>query len=222
MKILAVVSHPDDEVLGCGGTLIKHAQKKDSVCLCILGKGVASREIAENEKKIRVSDTGKDTKQAAGILGVDKIYQFDYPDNMFDSVPMLKIVKDVEKVVDSVKPDVIYTHFGKDLNIDHRITFDSVITACRPVGDRKKIRIFSFETLSSTEWQKTPFNPDYYVNISGQIDSKIKAIREYKGEIRKYPHPRSEEGIRTLAKYRGMQAGVDYAEGFEMIRSLSD
>jgi len=141
-------------------------------------------------------------------------------DNKFDMIPLLDIVKKVEEYIERIKPDIIYTHYEYDLNIDHRITYQAVITACRPCNIYCPKEIYSFEVLSSTEWQPNTFNPNVFVNIENEIKDKIKALRKYKSEMRKFPHSRSIEGVRTLAKYRGMQSGLKFAEAFILMRKI--
>ncbi len=227
-KILIVVAHPDDEVLGVGGTAIKHVRNGDDVYCLILGKGVEARldkkEIAENvgidnEKKRNISsfNSGK-------IIGFKEMFFLDFPDNRFDSVDLIDITKEIELFVDKIQPDIIYTHYENDLNIDHRKTFEAVITACRPCNDNCPKEIYCFEVLSSTEWQLKgkKFMPNVYVDISKEIDKKIQAIEEYKEELREWPHSRSIEGVKTLAKFRGLESGKKYAEGFYLVRCLID
>lgn len=222
--VLVIVAHPDDEVLGCGGAIVKHVKEKTNVHILILGEGVTSRYNKRSQglkstplRKMKAYIAG-----AAKILGVKKLRFFSFPDNRFDSVPMLDIVKVIEKVKDEIKPDTIYTHNRNDLNIDHRITFDAVLTACRPVKGSTVNRIYSFEVLSSTEWNyPNSFSPNVYVDISKAIDAKVQAMRAYKSEVKAWPHPRSIEAIRILARKRGCEVGFEFAEAFELIREVS-
>src|SRR3990167_9436007 len=206
-KILIVAAHPDDEVIGAGGTILKHAQSGDQVSILLLGDGVTSRGASAADIKNRASQA----MRAAERLSVKKVFLEALPDNKFDSVPLLEIVKMVERVIFKIKPKIIYTHFGDDLNIDHRLTFQAVITACRPLPKFFVKKILAFETLSSTEWQakkkKSLFCPTYYNDIGYFISKKIKATEVYRKELRNYPHPRSKQGIKILAQYRGLEAG---------------
>ncbi len=222
MNILAVVAHPDDEVLGCGGTLIRHSRRRDSVYVCILGQGVESRNFTELRKIRELANILKSAKEASLVLGVKKTFQYKYPNNRLDSVHLLDVTKTVEGVIEAVKPEIVYTHYRDDLNIDHQVTYRAVMTACRPIGTNRKINICCFEVPSSTGWQRRPFNPNLFVDITRYMNLKIEALLKYKSEIRKPPHPRSTEGIKNLAIYRGTQAGMKYAEGFEIIRCVSD
>jgi len=221
-KILVVAAHPDDEVVGVGGTILKHIGVGDRVSILLLGDGVTSRGASVTDIKKRRDQA----KQAARVLGVEKVIVEALPDNKFDSVPLLDIVKKVEKVIYIIKPNIVYTHFGDDLNIDHRLTFQAVLTVCRPQPKFFVKKILAFETLSSTEWQVKKKNklfcPSEYNDIGKFINKKIKAMEIYSDELKKYPHPRSKEGIRILAQYRGLEVGYKYAEAFQVIRQLKD
>lgn len=220
-KILVVVAHPDDEILGCGGTILKHLKNKDEVNVLILGEGETSKENGSN-----IEGRQKAAQKAAKFLGVQDLFSQKLPDNQFDSLPLLKIVKIVEGYLNQVKPNVVYTHHAHDLNIDHRITFQAVLTACRPQPNFFVKKILTFEILSSTEWQvkdkKHSFFPNVYNDISDFIAKKNEALEIYKNELKKYPHPRSKEGVEVLARYRGMEAGYKFAEAFQLIRDLND
>ncbi|MDO8499642.1 MAG: PIG-L family deacetylase [bacterium] len=218
--ILVVAAHPDDELLGAGGTLIKHALAGDSVYCLILGEGVRSRSGAESAelKKLRA-----DAVEAGCVIGFKEIFFEGIPDNAFDTVSLLSITKVIEKYLEQVKPDIIYTHFENDLNIDHRLAFQAVMTAARPCNADCPAEIYTFETLSSTEWQSKlgqVFRPNHYVNVEQTLDKKITAMRCYKDEIRSYPHSRSAEGIKILAEYRGLESGLKAAEAFCLVRKI--
>lgn len=224
-NILIVVAHPDDEVLGCGGVIAMHANTGCDVFVLILGEGISSRY--SDRKSVRsekFSDLKEQAKDAARILGVKKIFFSDFPDNSFDSLPILKIIKEIEKVKRLTRPGIIYTHHYGDLNIDHRITYRAVLTACRPLKDESVSEIYSFEVSSSTEWsgpnKENIFIPDRFVDISKTIDKKTEALRSYRYELRPYPHPRSIKGIRAVAAKRGLEAGLKFAESFETIRTV--
>ncbi len=225
-RVLVVASHPDDEVLGCGGTIAKHIIDRDKVFVVILGEGITSRdEERDAEKRKREMETlRKQIHKAGKILNVSDIYTYDYPDNRFDTVALLDIIKTIEKVKEEVKPDIIYTHHYGDLNIDHRITFDAVMTAARPVQGESVKEIYSFEIPSSTEWYfsspKNCFMPNVFIDISETIEKKLQALKEYKSEVRQFPHPRSPEAVESIAKRRGSNSGLKYAEAFCLVRSI--
>lgn len=221
-KILVVAAHPDDEILGAGGTLIKHVARGDDVYCLILGEGMMARQ---GKTKNDVSGLQKASLKAGRIIGFKKTHFSNFPDNSFDSVSLLKIAQEVEKHIEKIRPSLIYTHHQNDLNVDHRLSFQAVLTACRPCGENTPKEILTFETLSSTEWQtknNKMFMPNLYENISGTISKKIKALKEYKTEMRRYPHSRSVEGIRILAQYRGLESGLKFAEAFCLIRKISN
>ncbi|MEA2099792.1 MAG: PIG-L deacetylase family protein [Campylobacterota bacterium] len=222
-KILIVASHPDDEVLGCFGTVARLIKEGYEAYTLILGEGKTSRDdirIVENKKdEIEILNT--EIQKANNIIGVKKVFVESFPDNRFDSVDILDIVKVISKVKDKIKPDIIFTHFENDLNIDHCITYKAVITATRPMQNECVKEIYSFEILSSTEWNyPLSFSPDTFFDISDTIDLKIKAMKEYSSELCEYPHPRSLEGIELNAKYQGMRVGKKYVEAFKSVRVI--
>jgi LmbE family N-acetylglucosaminyl deacetylase len=223
-KVLVIVAHPDDEVLGCGGTIAKLSKLGHEVNSLVLGEGIVSRYQTGKNKGMsqRIKELKRHANKAAKILGAQEMIVLSFPDNQFDSVPLLKIVKAIEVVKNKIKPDVVYTHHRDDLNVDHRVTYNAVMTAFRPIkGETTPERIFSFESLSSTEWNYPhSFSPNVYVGISRVIGDKIKAMGEYKTEIRDWPHPRSIEAIEYLARIRGCEVGLEYAEAFELIREI--
>jgi len=224
-NIMVIAAHPDDELLGAGGTIIKHCQKGDNVKVLILGTGITSR----GEKESNVYDLDKlkcAAENASKLIGYE--IEFDMlPDNKFDSLPLLEIVQVVENYIMIFEPHIIYTHNGSDLNIDHQITFNAVITACRPCAEWQVKKICCFETVSSTEWQAPQFytfKPNYFNNLNKKImELKIKALEFYNNlEIRNYPHPRSYESIKNLAAFRGNIVLNDFAEAFEIVRIIKD
>lgn len=214
-KILFVVAHRDDEVLGIGGTLAKHAENGDEIYGLFLGEENLCRDSSPN--------LNKEALDAAKILGVKEIYFEDFPDNKFDSIPLLEIIRKIEGYLDKIKPDIVYTHWENDLNIDHRKTYQAVITACRPCNVNSPNELYSFEVLSSTEWQLEgeKFKPNVYADIEKELKKKLEAMSAYKSEVRDYPHPRSLNGIRILAQYRGLECGKEYGEAFRLIRKIT-
>jgi LmbE family N-acetylglucosaminyl deacetylase len=226
MQILVIAAHPDDEVLGCGGTIVKHVQNGDEVHVVILAEGVTSRDkVRERESRVgELSQLARAAHEAGRILGVQSVELHDFPDNRMDSVDLLDVVKVVEMAIDKYKPDMVYTHHAGDVNIDHRIVHQAVVTACRPLPGQCVKTLISFEVLSSSEWQ-TPgsapaFVPNYFVDISNCLDKKLKALEAYESEIRFWPHPRSLAAVEHLARWRGATAGVEAAEGFVLGRKL--
>ena len=219
-SITIVAAHPDDEILGAGGTLIRHCRSGYDVHCLVLGEGVLSRDASSKDMQ---SSLLKNAMEAAKIIGFKKIDFANLPDNAFDTVSLLSVTKIVEKFLNEVNPHIVYTHHEYDLNVDHRIAFQAVLTAARPGVYPELEQLLTFETLSSTEWQRKDFKtfqPNVYVDISSSIDQKIKALAAYTSEVRPYPHPRSLEGIRILSQYRGMESGLMAAEAFCEIRRI--
>ena len=190
----------------------------------ILGEGVTSRDISNDKKIGELSKLKNEMFAANKILGTKEVFTEDLPDNKFDTVPLLDIIKIIEAYIRKINPEVVYTHHRGDLNIDHRITFDAVLTACRPVEGNPVKRILSFEVPSSTEWNiqnaSTNFISNTYEDISETINQKTEAMSAYQNEIRFSPHPRSIEKIRSLAETRGAASGMNFAEAFMLIREL--
>lgn len=218
--VMIVAAHTDDEVLGCGGTIARHVSEGDNIYAVFIADGVSSRgKNNENEYKDRKSAA----EEARKILGIRENYYFELPDNRLDSIPLIEVVQRLELIIDELKPAAIYTHHGGDLNVDHRITNQAVLTACRPIPSSFVREIYSFEIMSSTEWSTTNsdiFSPNYFVDIGGQLDIKMKAIGSYANEMRDTPHSRSKEHIKYLAHHRGHSVGMDAAEAFMMLRFL--
>ena len=222
-RILIVAAHPDDEILGCGATVARLIKEGYEAYTLILGEGIISRDLNRDIDKSKedIEELKKQMQLANDIIGVKKVFTYDFPDNRFDTVPFLDIVKMIEKVKNKIKPDIIFTHYEKDLNIDHQITYKAVLTATRPMTNETVKEIYSFEILSSTEWNyPLTFSPSVFFDISETIEIKQKAMNEYKSELREYPHPRSLEGIKMNAANWGMRMGVKFAEIFMCIRQI--
>jgi len=222
-KVLAVASHPDDEILGCGGTVAKLAKRGHEVFTLILGEGVASRHEEDEKQKAKrqIEELKKKIYAANEIIGVKEVFTYGFPDNKFDTVPLLDLVKTIEKVKEKVKPHIIFTHYEKDLNIDHQLTYRAVITATRPLVNEVVKEIYSFEVLSSTELNyPTTFSPDVFFDISSTLETKLKAVSEYKSELREFPHPRSLQAIKLSAEYWAIQVGLRYVEAFKAVRII--
>jgi LmbE family N-acetylglucosaminyl deacetylase len=222
-KILVVAAHPDDEILGCGGTLARHVSQGDQVKTIILAEGLRGRDNIEKKSSIKdLSDLKENALKANSIIGIEDVIFFDFPDNQLDSVPLLEIVKKIESVLTKFPADIIYTHHYSDLNVDHSIVHRSVLTAARPVPGQFVKKIFCFETVSATHWGHEVFRPNYFVNISAFIEKKLSALREYKTEMRESPHVRSIESLESLAKFRGNLVGLPAAEAFEIMRMIEE
>lgn len=224
-NILVIAAHPDDEILGLGATISRLTKEGNTANAVILGEGLTSRKNSRMETtKSDLDKLKSQTLAASRKVGYSNVEFADLPDNRFDSVDLLDVIKIVQTYVEKYHPDTIFTHHYGDLNIDHRITFDAVITACRPVNDYVVKHIVCFETPSSTEWNikygDSLFKPNLFIDVAGTLEQKLSAMEEYLSESTTFPHPRSEEALTIIAKRWGTVVGVNAAEAFEIIRSV--
>lgn len=225
---MIVAAHPDDELIGLGATMHKLIKEQGVIVhAVILGEGITSRsDTRDTEKWKEVLEAHHANMNAAGAhIGFASIHSYNFSDNRFDSHALLDIVKVVEKEKEEFKPDIIFTHNAGDLNVDHRYTFQAVMTATRPMKDEGVTTVITFETNSATDWQYAnhpeQFHPNLFIEISDEdLKAKIDALAEYKFEIRDFPHPRSAKALRILAEYRGYTSGNIMAEAFEIIRLI--
>ncbi len=228
-RILVVVAHPDDELLGLGATM--HKLIKSYSCqirAVILGEGITSRSDERDTEKW--ADTLKIHKEnietARKAIGYSSVGVYDFPDNRFDTVALLDIIKIIEKEKEDFKPSIIFTHHGGDVNIDHQRTFEAVITATRPLEHESVTTIISFETPSGTEWRAATdpkhFIPNFFVEVDeDDVDAKNKGMESYEFEKRVYPHPRSPEALKIQAQRWGIVVGKKYAEAFSVVRIIN-
>jgi N-acetylglucosamine malate deacetylase 1 len=220
-NVLVVAAHPDDEVLGCGATVARHTAAGDRVHVLILADGVCARD----DDAQAVNSRAEAARAAAAILGAEPPQLLSLPDNRLDAMPLLDIVRQLEAVVEELRPRVLYTHHAGDLNVDHRIAHQAVMTACRPLPGASCRRILCFEVPSSTGWQApghgTDFVPNWYVDVSATLRVKLEALRPYRDELRPWPHARSLEAIEHLAGWRGATVGMYAAEAFVLARALN-
>jgi len=224
-RVLVVAAHPDDEVLGCGATIARLAREGREVYIAILGEGITARHARREEgNPAEVKALQDCSRRAAALLGAKDLFLHDLPDNRFDTVPLLDAIKIIEALITRLQPQVVYTHHGGDLNIDHSITSRAVLTATRTVPGCPVRELLFFEVPSSTEWafqQLLPmFKPSVFIDVTNTIETKIKALAEYEGEARVFPHPRSPEGLRVIAKRWGTVVGRECAEAFELVRRI--
>jgi LmbE family N-acetylglucosaminyl deacetylase len=228
-RILVVVAHPDDELLGLGATINKLVTEYNCFARAvILGEGITSRaDVRDTEKyKNELKIHRQNIFNAQKSIGYESVSIYDFADNRFDSVDLLDIIKVIEKEKADFKPEIIFTHHQGDTNIDHRRTFEAAITACRPLKDELVKCIISFETPSSTEWQAfnypNPFLPNFFVAVSERnLEAKIKGMESYTFEKRDFPHPRSSEALTIFAQNWGIKIGVPLAEAFVIVRCIS-
>ena len=226
-RIMVVVAHPDDEILGVGGTINLLVKLGASVKVLILGEGLTGRSQIRDLKQYsqKLKTHKKDILAAKKCLGYQELSTYDLPDNRFDTVPLLDIIKIIEKEKEKFKPEVIFTHHMGDVNIDHQKTFDAVLTAVRPIKDESVKTLVSFETLSGTEWISSSdprkFSPNFFVSLhNDELEQKVAAMSCYRFEKRSFPHPRSQESLRNRAKMWGITVGKEYVESFQIIRTI--
>lgn len=220
MIVLCVAAHPDDEALGCGGTLARHAAAGDEVHVCLVAEGLTSR--AGGADAAGLAELAATARRAGALLGARETRLLGLPDNRLDELPRLDVIQHIERVIAEVRPEIVYTHAACDLNVDHQIVHEAVLTACRPVPGQGVKRILCFEVPSSTEWRgagsAAPFVPNWFVDISATLAAKRAALGEYAGEMRPWPHARSIEACEHLAHWRGACVGVAAAEAFMLAR----
>jgi len=234
MKSLIVVAHPDDEVLGMGGTIKKLSKQGHDLKIIFLSTGILARRDlnAKSSNKIfnkkflsdvknKISELQQDAKKSSKILGIDEVEFMDFPDNELDTISNLQITKTIENVISDFKPTTVYTTPQHDVNVDHTSMFHATLTATRPRKNYYVKKVYSFEVLSSTEWYfPVTFTPNTFVDISKELSFKIKAIKAYKNELREFPHPRSIIAIESNARKWGSVSGFNFAEAFSLVRSL--
>lgn len=225
---MIVAAHPDDELLGLGASMHKLIKEENvTTHVVILGEGITSRSDVRDveEWKDVLEKHHQNMYSAAKIIGYHSVKSYNFSDNRFDSHALLDIVKVVEHEKENFQPDIILTHHGGDLNIDHQLTFQAVMTATRPMQEECVKAVITFETSSATEWQATcdprTFTPNLFMEISEEdLQAKIDAMAAYQYEIREFPHPRSAEALRIMAQYRGYTVGKRLAEVFQIIRMI--
>jgi LmbE family N-acetylglucosaminyl deacetylase len=223
-SILILGAHPDDEVLGCGGTIAKLAQEGAEIHVAFLADGVSSRTGDKDTQQAELVARCAAAQKACDILGVQTVYFGEFPDNRMDTIALLDIVKPIEELIAKYRPDTAFTHHAGDVNIDHRRIHEAAVTACRPQRGHPVKTLLCFEVPSSTEWQlpgSAPcFTPNWFVDISDTLDRKLTALDSYAAELRGWPHPRSRRGVEYLARWRGATVGVDAAEAFILGRKV--
>ncbi|MCR1853551.1 PIG-L deacetylase family protein [Parabacteroides distasonis] len=227
-RIMVVAAHPDDELLGLGATMHKLIEEQGvQTRVIILGEGITSRSDTRDMGlwKEALEKHHRNVEMARQLIGYHSVQAYNFSDNRFDSHALLDIVKVVEHEKEQFCPDFIFTHHGGDLNIDHQMTFQAVMTATRPMEDEQVKAIFTFETPSASEWQAScdprHFMPNFYMEISeADLKAKCDAMAAYEFESRAFPHPRSAEALRILAQCRGYTVGKQLAEAFQLVRII--
>jgi LmbE family N-acetylglucosaminyl deacetylase len=229
-KILVVVAHPDDELLGLGASMHRLIQEENcTIRTVILGEGITSRSDKRSPEqwKQELKIHRQNIEEARKAIGYSSVGIYNFPDNRFDTVALLDIIKVIEKEKEIFKPEIIFTHHGGDLNIDHQRTFEAVITATRPMEQEIVKTVITFETPSGTEWIASSdprnFSPNLFIEVKQEnLRAKVRGMESYEFEKRIYPHPRSPRALEILSQFRGQSIGVEYAESFCIIRSISN
>jgi len=211
-RVLVIAAHPDDELLGCAGTVALHVRAGDAVTAVIACEG----------ESLRYGPNGvgqrDHTRQAAAELGVTDVRELGFRDQRLDTLPLTEIITPLERVVRELRPHVVYCQYGGDINRDHELLFKALLVATRPTEDSIEA-VYAFDTASSTEWAyPRTFTPDTWVDISSTLEQKIAAMARYQSEVRPYPHPRSLDALRHRARAWGNQHCVDAAEVFMTVR----
>jgi LmbE family N-acetylglucosaminyl deacetylase len=221
-RIAVIVAHPDDEVLGFGGTIAQHRNAGDRVDVLIMATGLAARSHGVHLGSVALTRLRDQARAAAKILDSNALEFADFPDNRMDDVPLLEVVKRIEAFLKTYHSNMVYTHHLGDLNIDHEIVGRAVLTACRPLPSAEVMTILSGEAISSTEWSppSNRFIPTEYVDIAATLERKLAALKCYANELRDWPHPRSLRGVEVIAQTRGSEAGLSAAEAFATMRRV--
>lgn len=219
MRVLNIAAHPDDELLGQGGTIARHALQGDHVTTVIVCDGSAVRYGTDTAAQI-----AEDSRKANEILGVKDLRMLGMPEQAMDTLSLIEVNRKLEELVAEVLPEIVYTHAPADVNRDHRILMEAVLVATRPYSAPSVREVWLCETSSSTEWGGPPllpaFQPQLYVDITETLDRKVRALECYQREVRPWPHPRSPEALRARAQYFGSQVGCAAAEPFQLLRLL--
>lgn len=221
MRVLVIAAHPDDEILGLGGTIAKHTSEGDEVHVLMVTEGASTQY---KDRPEMIEQKKNEIFRVKNILNIADIHFINLPDMKLDTLAHIEVNNPIAKAIHQLRPEIVYTHFYGDVNKDHRVIFDSTMVAVRPSAEYSVKKVICFHTPSSTEWNiqqgHTAFLPNMYVDISRFLDKKLKALDQYKSELRKYPHPRSLESIKILANYWGSHIGAEAAEAFMIVREI--
>jgi LmbE family N-acetylglucosaminyl deacetylase len=219
MKILVLATHPDDEVLGCGGAIARHTARGDRVEVVIVTRGAPELYTAEQVSALR-----QELHAAHSILGVAVAHFLDFPAPKLDQVPQHELADSIAARIREYRPETVYFPHRGDLHSDHRAVFQAALVAARPIGEQSVRRLLSYETLSETEWSapigEEAFLPNVFIDIAEYLEKKKQAMAAYRSQLKEFPHPRSLQSMESLARVRGGTAGFTAAEAFQMIREL--
>jgi len=220
-KVLVVAPHPDDEVLGCGGVMARHVAAGDEVHVVVVTRGHPEVFSEESVRQVRA-----EMHEAHKVLGVGSVRFLDFPAPRSDSVPRHAIADAMLRAVRELGPRTMYVPHPGDLHFEHGLIFEACLVAARPLDASAPRRILAYETLSETEWGPplvgAAFQPTVYVDIAGQVETKLKAFSCFASQVKPFPHPRSAEAIRALARFRGAAAHLEYAEAYWLVREIAD
>lgn len=222
--VLVIAAHPDDEVIGCGGTMARLAAEGSAVHLLVLADGETARNVSNSDSQQLVAVRANAAHRAAQILGCANVQLHEFPDNRLDTIALLDVVRVIEDAIDRVKPEIVFSHHAGDVNVDHRVVHDAVLAACRPQPNHPVRQLYYYEVASSTEWRTPhsgcPFVPNTFIDISKTLATKRRALEIYDSEMRAFPHARSFEALEALARWRGTTVGVAAAEAFVLGRAI--
>ena len=216
MSVLVIAAHPDDEVLGVGGTIAAFVNQGSSVDILIVTEGCSS-QYPDQPELIEVKK--EEAKAAAKIVGARSIHFGGLPDMKLDTIPTTEVNLIIEKALKELKPSIVFCHSRSDVNLDHRIIFDATLVACRPYSAPHVNKLLSYYAPSSSEWGPNCFEPNWFVDISQTIDRKVEAMKQYQTEIRASPHPRHPDSLKQTASYFGSISGYNFAEPFRLVRA---
>lgn len=217
--VLVLAAHMDDETLGCGGTIARHAAQGDEVHVCFMTDSSTTQYAGDASK---LAPKYEQAREAAAILGIAQLHHLDFPDMKLDTVSIPELASAVAAIVRSTQAELIFTHHPGDRNKDHCLTYEASMVAARPYPGQTIRRVVTYEVLSSTEWgeQHLPFVPNHFVDVAAHVETKAEAMACYRDEVRDPPHPRSIEAIRVHARDRGMSVGLEYAEAFSIVYDI--
>ena len=220
-NILVIAVHPDDESLGCGGTLLKHKAAGDAVYWLI----VTAMKTEQGFEQRAIESRRAEIEKVSSLYGFDKVYELDFPTTLLDTLPLNSIIGGISNVIEDVKPDVVYLPFYGDVHTDHQVVFKAACSCTKSFRHPSIRKIVMMETLSETEFAvgtaEHGFVPNMFVDITDFIERKIEIMKVYRNEMGVHPFPRSEENIRALATYRGATSGCKYSEGFMILKEIN-
>ncbi len=224
-KILIIAAHPDDEVLGCGGTIARLVREGKEVHIVILANGLTARTDFDDFRSSELLKQHHERAQRAGrLMGVSSVQVLGFPDQKLDALPLLEITHAIEREIERLQPDTIFTQHGGDLNQDHVITYRATLTATRPMAGGRVRCVYAYEVPSSTEWSfqrfAPHFQPSVFFDIADTLEVKIAAMQIYESEAREFPHPRSPQALKAIARRWGSVVGLHAAEAFELVREI--